>query len=74
MEVNYDASKDVLTIDGMRYSGEIFRTLTLATPGTWFRIEHRSDGVVACFSPAPELAQHFDLMTARENKGTPDER
>ena len=47
LNVIYDATTDVLRVNGMSYSGHIFRMLALADPGTWLRIEGRDNGVIS---------------------------
>jgi hypothetical protein len=47
LSYSYDEDNDVLTIEGVKYAGDIFRTLGLAPVGTTIRIEGREDGVVA---------------------------
>ena len=65
LQVEYDQRDDVLTVDGVRYSGHIFRTLALCEPGTWLRFEDRRDGVVSVFTLGPELERAFDAMTGK---------
>ena len=65
LQVEYDQHNDVLTVDGVRYSGHIFRTLALCEPGTWLRFEDRRDGVVSLFTPGPGLERAFDAMTGK---------
>jgi hypothetical protein len=65
LKVDYDQHTDVLTVDGVRYSGHIFRTLALCAPGTWLRFEDRRDGVVSVFTPGPEMERAFDAMTGK---------
>lgn len=43
----YDAEQDVMTIEGIRYSGELFRELGFsAQVGQLLRVVERTDGVV----------------------------
>jgi hypothetical protein len=45
MQFAYDPVDDVLTIEGIRYSGDLFRYFALETPpGRWIRILKREDG------------------------------
>ena len=47
LQFSYDEARDVLTIEGIRYSGELFRGIGLETPvGAWIQIVKREDGVV----------------------------
>jgi hypothetical protein len=65
LTVSYDQRKDVLTVDGVHYTGHIFRALALCEPGTWLRFEDRRDGLVTVFTPGPELERAFDVMTGK---------
>ncbi len=48
LRVSYNANEDVLTVEDIKYSGSLFRTLGFgATPmGRWIRITDKTDGVV----------------------------
>ena len=47
MSVQYDEAADVLTVNGVRYSGCFFRGLSVIRPSErTFRIMKRGDGVV----------------------------
>ena len=48
LRYSYDSSNDVLRVEGIDYSGSLFRTLGLGpTPvGRWIRITSKKDGVV----------------------------
>ena len=48
LRYNYNVNDDVLTVEDVKYSGSLFRTLGLgATPmGRWIRITDKVDGVV----------------------------
>lgn len=65
LNVEYNLHTDVLTVDGVRYSGHLFRTLALCEPGTWLRFEDRCDGAVTVFTPSPQLERAFDAMTGK---------
>jgi hypothetical protein len=44
LEISYDAQRDLLTVDGVVYSGEIFRSFALGNMDReWFRITGRSE-------------------------------
>ena len=49
LRFSYNVSDDVLTVEEVKYSGSLFRTLGLgATPaGRWIRITDKVDGVVS---------------------------
>ena len=50
----YDPVEDVLTIEGVKYSGELFRTFGVCHPGTAFRVEERrQDGVLVLTTLRP---------------------
>lgn len=65
LRVEYDATSDLVVIDGLRYSGEVFRSLALVAPGTWFRVEGRCNNTVHLFSPSEALEKAFDAMTGK---------
>ena len=65
LTVEHDEARDLLIVDGVRYSGQIFRTLALCEPGTWLRFEDRRDGVVSLFTPGPKLERAFDIITGK---------
>ena len=52
LEISYDAASDLLIIDGIRYSGELFRGFAHLELGTWFRIIDRDDGVITLNQPS----------------------
>lgn len=57
LSIAYDDATDVLTIDGMRYSGELFRMF--ASNGLalneWMAITSRDDGVITLRKMDPAL-------------------
>ncbi len=65
LSVEYDQRRDVLTVDGVRYSGHLFRTLALCEPGTWLRFEDRRDGVITVFTTGADMERAFDAMTGK---------
>lgn len=46
LKFEYDPRIDVLTVEGVRYSGEAFRDLALAKAGTCLQIVRNEDGVI----------------------------
>ena len=46
LQFSYDETNDVLTVEGIRYSGELFRTLGFGAIGSVLRLVERKDGVV----------------------------
>lgn len=62
LRIDYDKYTDVLTVDGIRYSAELFRIFAFCKQGTWLRLEKRQDGVVTVSTPGPELERKFDAI------------
>lgn len=60
---------DTVTICGVRYSCEFFRSMGYSAPGTWLRIEKRTgpkgNRNVSVFKPNPDLHKTFDILTGR---------
>lgn len=47
LSIEYDRLKDIVTIEGNKYSGELFRGLGLVThPGLWIRVTKVEDGLI----------------------------
>lgn len=65
LQVQYDQHEDVLTVNGVRYAGHVFRTLALCETGTWLRFEGKRDGVITVFTPGRELERAFDVLTGK---------
>lgn len=42
----YDEDTDVLTVEGIKYAGSVFRAFGIAPIGTTFKIVERKDGIV----------------------------
>lgn len=61
LDFSYDESRDQMTIEGVRYSGALFRDLGAGLPiGRWFRIVHRApDGNLIINAPGSELQAEF---------------
>ena len=70
LDFSYDANRDILTVEGMRYSGEIFRQWAEKLPvGYWFQFIGRSTGVVELrvdYAGPDELP---DAATTGDNDG-----
>lgn len=48
LDFSYDRARDILTVEGIKYSGEFFRCFAESIPlKSWFRIIERGDGVIA---------------------------
>lgn len=65
LDYDYDSEDDVITIEGIAYSGELFRAAAFSNIGTWMRIEDRNNGSISVFSPNDGTASLFDAMTGR---------
>lgn len=46
LHVTYAAYADVLTIEGVKYTGELFRKLGFCAEGSIFKVIKREDGVL----------------------------
>jgi hypothetical protein len=46
LNFSYDSIKDILTIEGVKYFGALFRTLALPDDGSLYRLIQNKDGVV----------------------------
>lgn len=46
LEVSYDRESDILTVNGMRYSGAVFRAYALCPVGTAVQFIERADGCI----------------------------
>jgi hypothetical protein len=66
LDVRYDRESDVLTIAGVKYTGELFRALGLASPGTWLRVESRVDDVITVFTVSEETEKVFDFISRKK--------
>lgn len=50
LKFSYDTDGDVITIEGIHYSGEVFRQLGGLLPaGEIFKLVKRSDGILTIF-------------------------
>jgi hypothetical protein len=65
LSFKYNARDDVLTVEGVSFSGELFRAFGLVQPGTWLRVEERCNGVITVYQPAAELAAKFDELCTK---------
>lgn len=67
LNIAYDSGRDVVTIEGVQYSGHLFRSLGLRgfEPGTWLRIEQRADGLLTVYSVPEETERSFDAIAGR---------
>lgn len=47
LDFSYDKQQDIMTIEGIKYSGEVFREFGIGpTPARWLRIIKLEDGVL----------------------------
>jgi len=65
ISVQYCPLTDTSLIEGVKYAGEFFRSLAIATPGQWLRIESREDGVLTVFTPQERMNQFFDSTVSK---------
>jgi hypothetical protein len=55
LNVMYDPNTDILTIEGMRYAGDIFRSFSMLSVGRVLKIEDRSgDGTITVTDLGPD--------------------
>ena len=85
LDFHYDAEADTLNICGVRYAGELFRTLGFGPTNTWIKITSREDGVIwlqsaqpdaEMIQPLAELSEALDngwMLTIRKRGLTPSE-
>jgi hypothetical protein len=55
LAIAYDATTDVVTIEGIRYAGELFRGIGIGPTERWFKIVKREDGLVTLTVAAPGM-------------------
>lgn len=67
LSIEYDRARDVVTIEGVRYAGVLFRSLGVRgfEPGKWLRIEQRADGMLTVHSVPDETERTFDAIAGR---------
>lgn len=46
LRFEYDAGADVLTVEGIKYAGSLFRSLGIASIGSRFEVTDRDDGIM----------------------------
>jgi hypothetical protein len=70
LTVAIDEANDLVIVCGVRYAGELFRSLGFAEPGTWLRIEgRRPDGTLTVFTVSDSVGRSFDAMSGRTARG-----
>lgn len=50
LSISYDRTSDVLMIDGVRYAGDLFRTMGIGPTGRPIIVTRKEDGVVTLFT------------------------
>ena len=58
----------VVVINGVKYSGELFRQFALAREGQWLRIEGNRGGTMTVFSVTDTLEKTFDLLCGKAGR------
>lgn len=54
--------RDLFMVEGVLYSGLMFRQLGCAEPGTWYRIDQREDQVLLLRSVPDSVGRTFDAI------------
>jgi hypothetical protein len=62
--IEFDENADTVAICGVVYSMHIFRTMSIAEPGMWFRIEDRRDCLTVS-TVSEECERAFDLIAKK---------
>lgn len=65
LEVEFDEKTDTIYIEGVAYSADIFRKMSLCNIGTWFRIESRERDGIVIYTPSQSSHKLIDAITAR---------
>jgi hypothetical protein len=59
--IEFDKVSDTIRICGVKYSMQVFRTLALAEPGSWLRVDERGEYLdISCVSE--EMERAFDCI------------
>ena len=68
LSISYNEEYDVLTINGIKYVGDIFRQFSdYMKPGQWFRFLSRKHGVIEIFYADPDLTDKLNSIFEVEN-------
>lgn len=63
LQVSYNAFTDVLTVDGIGYSGGLFRAFGGPAPtGNWLRVLSRQDGVITVQSMGDDVQRELKRL------------
>lgn len=81
LDISYDTRTDILMIDGVRYSGSLFRNLGFGPTGKPLLVTRKEDGVVTLFTfdltdegiahAREEIAKLEDMITVRARSIAP---
>ncbi len=66
--ISYSAHTDMVVINGVRYSGQLFREFALAREGQWLRMEGNRGGTLTVFSVTETLEKTFDLLCGKAGR------
>lgn len=66
--ISYSAHTDMVVINGVRYSGQLFREFALAREGQWLRMEGNRGGTLTVFSVTETLEKTFDLLCGKAKR------
>jgi hypothetical protein len=55
LSFSYDASVDILTVEGVRYKGDVFRKLAEPEDGYFYQLRQKTNGVVVIERMEPTL-------------------
>ena len=62
MSFSYNPVTDILTLYGVDYSMEVFRTLGIAQVGTWVRLDKREGSEITVTQAPKQLSAEFDRL------------
>jgi hypothetical protein len=60
-----DQVRGVVTLYGIEYSLEFFKMLSIASPGTWFRVAERSNGTLILNMVDEKTERCFDAISGK---------
>lgn len=64
LHVKYDPIQDVLNIEGVKYSGEIFRRFSTSKPEDTFKVIDNSQGVLTMLDVSKEYRKSNEMREA----------
>ena len=68
LNFKYDAIKDEMIIEGVRYCGDLFRYLALCLPESIFRFARRVDGTIIIEQVLEGSAQIVESLDKPKNR------